>query len=170
MKGRRAGGERTESRGLTCQQGHGSRLLRDVRGQRVDVSQSSDIRELVAGQHVQGAAGSLSKIDRAPDVRGKRAHIAACVVPPADIASAVVAEEVVADVFGGKPANRWLVESAARDRAPAARLPVGVDRTGKCRIGCRTLGGRPAIIRAGDTLVDLFPLALADIVDKDPSG
>ncbi len=45
-----------------------------------------------------------------------------------------------------------------------------MDRASEPRVGRRALGHRPAVVGAGESLVDLFPGRLAHVVDQDPAG
>src|SRR5205085_11055566 len=93
------------------------------------------------------------------------------VVP--DPAAAEVRKEIVALVLSRELQRLRVIERPAGDGAadggPVAVL-VGEDRAAEARVARRPLGSGPAVVRAGDPLVDLLPGGLAHVVDEDPAG
>src|SRR5262249_54841028 len=73
---------------------------------------------------------------------------------------------VLAGVRRGELPHRWVVERAAGDRLADA-VVVGVDRGAVFGVARRPLRLRPAVVGAGDALVDLLPARLAHVVDED---
>ena len=88
---------------------------------------------------------------------------------PANPPRAVVGEEIVAEVVCRKLCDSWRVERAAGNGTGCRReaaVRVAMARSVEPRICGRAFRGRPAVIGSGSSLVDLFPRALADVVDE----
>ncbi len=155
------------------------RLARRVRGDRrreaagvrdpVDVADRPAAREVV-----EAAVAADVEVDRCRCAAGEADdRVPVGGIELADPAAAVVGEEVVADVLGRELPRGRVVERAAGDRAACGRrvaVAVVRDRVPEARVAARPLGRRPAVVRAGDAVVDLLPRALADVVDEHPAG
>src|SRR6185437_3931426 len=79
-----------------------------------------------------------------------------------------IREEVLADKVQRKLDCLRVIKSATRDRTIHTRVCVKEDRIREARVGrtAGTFADGPTIIRTRDTVVDLFPGALTDIVDE----
>ena len=77
-----------------------------------------------------------------------------------DPATAQISEKILAKVGGRKLKHRRVIESAADNGAAGGigrAVTIVVDRTAECWIACWTLCCRPAVVRAGNAVVDFFP-------------
>ena len=114
---------------------------------------------------------SQREIDRRSDAGGEiQRRAAGREVVVRDPSGAEIGEEVVAGVLVRKLRREKRIERAAGDGAAASRgLRVRIERRRESRIACRTFRQRPAIVGAGDALVDLLPGVLPDVVDQHAS-
>ena len=120
----------------------------------------------IAHQHVQGAVGCERQVHRAVQARREGRDLVRMIgVEDLDPALDKIHEEVLTSVLGGE----WAA-GAVRAEGPAGdrRDLVGMDRRTIARVVRRSLGRRPAIVGAGEALVDLLPGVLAHVVDEDP--
>src|SRR5882672_5404429 len=113
------------------------------------------------------------KIDR---VRGGRRETGCRVIrwiKNANPTVTVISKKVFADVTGWKLHRGGIVKSAARDCAAfrtQRTVAIPKDRATEIRIRSWTFRGRPAVIRSRNPVIDLFPGALAHVVDEHARG
>ena len=83
-----------------------------------------------------------------------------------------IGKEILAGVGGRELRHRRVIESAANNGATGwYRCAVPVIKIGLTErwITGRTFGGRPAVVRTGNAVVDFLPGRLANIVDEEAS-
>src|SRR5712691_1932837 len=96
------------------------------------------------------------KIDRAGDAAGETGGVAGGRVEGADPAEDVVGEEVLTQIARRELLRFWVVEGAAGDGAPDGMV-VTVEWASVGRALDVPFGAGPAVIGAGDAVVDLLP-------------
>ena len=70
-------------------------------------------------------------------------------------ATAQIGKEILTGVGGRELRHGRVIESGA-DNGAASTMSVEVDRTAERWIAGRTFGYRPAVVRTGDSIVDLL--------------
>ena len=123
-------------------------------------------------EHPQRAVGGHLEIDDVAQPGGESGTGPGTRVESADLTVAKVHVQVRADEGGREHGGRRVVEGAAREGTAAvgAAVAVGEERIGEGRVApVRAFEGRPAVVRPGGPLVDLFERALPDVVDEQPA-
>src|SRR5439155_6122252 len=125
-----------------------------------------------ANQIIEGTIGVHLQVHGAGEAGGERRDlISVGWVQLANPTAAQVGEEINPGVPRWKLAGRGIVEGAADDGTFRA-VRVLVDGIPEVWVG-RTASAftiRPAVVRPADSVIDLLPRAIADVVDKQPAG